>query len=895
MIQFKGFKPEAEERIARTMGYSGDMGGFATYLAQNPEKQNIMNNYRSMAMNMVKGGVARKDYFLGGEAKAAVLPSFINPNTGQEYTSKNAAPDPSVLVPADNFNVKGIKGGDPLANMISDQEKFYSGDIGISKPFDYYLPGVYRPDDPQREVNPKYTGGAENVYETPTPEVPDIKKLDLSAFQPKIDKSQYTNIDTGFFDSPEYKKFTSGGDKIGTADVAFSPYFGRQPSGSISGEQDAAYEAYLKRTGQTDMLKGGNKFVAHETYQAPSIGNLQQPSMKVSAGDNLADLYYTDYENPRSDDELKAMYEVAQAQAKAQRDAGFMGMSVLPGEMPFEDYVEMNRYKILPKDQGRPTVGGEMSSTPTPDGGTFVPMPQLPKVGETFGPDEDTGSATPLQDQMAEQAYNPELPYGGAVYAQGIGLQPQQFIPSGSGQLQGQVSADAVQADTFQAKAPTPTGPAQYDATQVSGAMAQQTAGVQAAQAAGLAPEATVSAATQTDSMVSQVTAAQGTGILMDNPAQRKVQSGELVSGAADAQTAAKFTEQVQAAQATPSNQATVQGQLERLLQQFEGGATPAWAAGAMRAATATMAARGLGASSMAGQAVVQAAMESALPVAQADAATRAAFEAQNLSNRQERAMLAAQQRAAFIGMEFDQAFQSRVMNASKVSDIANMNFTAEQQVALENSRIANTINLQNLNNQQAVVMAEAAALSQLDMANLNNRQQAAVMNAQSFLSMDMANLNNRQQVAMFKAQAMQQALFTDQAAVNAAKQFNAKNRLIIDQNNVQWRREVATANTAAINRANEINAKSILDMSETAYNNLWQYYSDSMEYAWTSAENERDRLNKLAQIKLQGDIKADITDLQNDYNSSVAFGNLIGTFLTGGFKTFGNLFGGGS
>ena len=63
------------------------------------------------------------------------------------------------------------------------------------------------------------------------------------------------------------------------------------------------------------------------------------------------------------------------------------------------------------------------------------------------------------------------------------------------------------------------------------------------------------------------------------------------------------------------------------------------------------MAQRGLGASSMAGQALVQAAMESALPIAQADAQTQAQFEAQNLSNKQQRAMLAAQQRANFMGM----------------------------------------------------------------------------------------------------------------------------------------------------------------------------------------------------------------------------------------------------
>jgi ElaB/YqjD/DUF883 family membrane-anchored ribosome-binding protein len=65
--------------------------------------------------------------------------------------------------------------------------------------------------------------------------------------------------------------------------------------------------------------------------------------------------------------------------------------------------------------------------------------------------------------------------------------------------------------------------------------------------------------------------------------------------------------------------EATVQGQMSKLMAQFNDG-TPAWAAGAMRAANAAMAARGLGASSMAGAAIVQAAMESSIPIAQQDA-----------------------------------------------------------------------------------------------------------------------------------------------------------------------------------------------------------------------------------------------------------------------------------
>ena len=163
----------------------------------------------------------------------------------------------------------------------------------------------------------------------------------------------------------------------------------------------------------------------------------------------------------------------------------------------------------------------------------------------------------------------------------------------------------------------------------------------------------------------------------MDNPTTREIQDGELISGVADATKASAFTEQIQAAEATPSDKATVQGQMATLMEDFEGGETPAWAAGALRNAMGAMASRGLGASSLAGQALVQAAMESALPIASQDAQTVAGFEMANLSNRQQRAMLAAEQRAAFIGQEFNQAFQAKVQNASKIADVANMNFTA--------------------------------------------------------------------------------------------------------------------------------------------------------------------------------------------------------------------------
>jgi hypothetical protein len=91
----------------------------------------------------------------------------------------------------------------------------------------------------------------------------------------------------------------------------------------------------------------------------------------------------------------------------------------------------------------------------------------------------------------------------------------------------------------------------------------------------------------------------------------------------------------------------------------------------------------------------------------------------------------------------------------------------------------------------------------------------------------------------------------------------------------------VATEDTAAINRSNEINAANMLSMSNTAYDNLWNYYSDTMEFVWTSAESERERTVDIAIANLNNDASATAAANQQDYQSSIAFGNLVGTLFT--------------
>ena len=621
--------------------------------------------------------------------------------------------------------------------------------------------------------------------------------------------------------------------------------------------------------------------------------------------------------------------------------AGAMGYQ---GDMSqFQQFVEgdpqrkaqMERYTNAARMMAR---GGAVQKFAP--GGTPASAPAQTTLAPTT---QQQNTSTNIGQESLKRMYTPAMPTGGVTQAQTVQYDPSQDIQAGVGQVSGQVAVPTAMATTTTATQPQQMQAAQMQAVQAAPAVDAAVTATQAAQANPQDPRAQVTAAQQTASSVGNLQAAQGNAILMNNPQQRQIQQGELISGSAvDATKASQVTAQTQAAAASaqPSTQALVQGQLANLMTQFQGANPPAWAAGAIRTANAQMAARGLGASSLAGQAIVQAAMEASLPIAQADASIIAGFEKQNLSNRQQTAMLAAEQRARFLGQEFDQEFQTRVQNAARIADVANMNFTAEQQVALENSRIVNTMNLQNLSNQQAMVMAEASALAQLDTANLNNRQQAAVQNAQNFLQTDLANLSNRQQTEIFKTQQRVQSLFTDQAAENAARQFNAtsqnqvdqffanlssqtsqfnasqknaqaqfnagqantverfnaeinnqrdtfnaQNQLLIAQANAQWRREIATADTAAINRANELNANAILDISKTAYDNLWTYYADTMEWAWKSAESQLDRMNNLAIAELDAKARKDIAAEQSSSAAGQAVGGLVGTVIGGAMQ----------
>ena len=374
---------------------------------------------------------------------------------------------------------------------------------------------------------------------------------------------------------------------------------------------------------------------------------------------------------------------------------------------------------------------------------------------------------------------------------------------------------------------------------------------------------------------------------------------------------------------------ASVKDELTTLMDEFDDGQTPPWAAGSMRKAMQTLAARGLGASSLAGQAVIQAAMEAALPIAQIDA-----------SNKQEMAVLKAEQRAKFMQQDFDQAFEAKVKNAARISEIADINFTAEQQIALENAKLAQTTNIANLEASNALVLAEAAATSALELENLSNQNKARVENARNFLQIDLANLDNEQETSLFKAQKQIDAILTDVASENSAlqfnatsrqqaeqfdesltaqvkqfntnqknaikqfnageenateqfntaqqnarDQFNAENDLVIAQANAKWRQDTETINTATENQATFEYAKETNGLTNKAIDTMWQRERDLMSFAFTASEAALDRAMKI----LLGDKTLEGIMSQVDATEGAAKANLFARLFFGNGGLFGD------
>lgn len=333
-----------------------------------------------------------------------------------------------------------------------------------------------------------------------------------------------------------------------------------------------------------------------------------------------------------------------------------------------------------------------------------------------------------------------------------------------------------------------------------------------------------------------------------------------------------------EAVTADPSLNATVQGQLGQLMNQFQDGNVPAWAAGAVRNANAIMANRGLGSSSMAAGAQVQAAMESALQIAIADASTYSTFEQKNLDNRQQAAMQNAQ---AFLSMDLQNLQGEQQFQLSKMAAITQSLFSdqAAQNAASQfnaSSQMQTDQFFANLSSQ--VKQFNASQQNAMEQFNVSQDNAMAQFNAQAANAMEQLNVTAANSAAQFNTEQANAISQFNRQVNEQREQFNANNRLIVDQSNAEWRRQVATANTATINENNRIAAAAATEMTAAAYNNLMQRDRDTYAFLYQSSENALQRAADMVMAKWQAG--------QASSNAkSQALGSLAGSLINGIFS----------
>ena len=401
--------------------------------------------------------------------------------------------------------------------------------------------------------------------------------------------------------------------------------------------------------------------------------------------------------------------------------------------------------------------------------------------------------------------------------------------------LTGQAGIDPATGKSFDTKLPEGTT---IDPTFVTGYQSELLSG----DALGTTPSINTDTATTSnlDIPVPQSkTASSYSGYVAPNTPTALAASGTLSSQAqiGNIQGAVSQKSEVAAATGTLDEKATVTYQLEELFKSVQSGTElPAWASPAVKKVSAIMAQRGLGASSMASAAMTQAIMESAIPIAQADAQKYSAIQLQNLKHEQQAVLQNAMTYAAMDKMEMDAKTQAAVNNARAFLAIDTQNLTNEQKT----HELNYNGKLQSLWKDQA---AENAALQ----FNAKSQNEIDQFFAELGVQSENANKNRLAATEQFNADQKNTGSRFTAAMQDAREKFNANMTLQINQSNAAWRRQINTANTTVQNEANRMNALNLLEMNQTALNQLWQRYRDEASWALQTSENAKQRAHDVA------------------------------------------------
>ena len=391
------------------------------------------------------------------------------------------------------------------------------------------------------------------------------------------------------------------------------------------------------------------------------------------------------------------------------------------------------------------------------------------------------------------------------------------------------VDDDALATTAGVARVPTIQG---ADVTIKEGALTDRVVGV-------LSPEAMATAAQASGTTLARVSRAkkQLRNAGLDEDAITEL--GENPEALEDRLT--DFTEAQRGVIEGLPEEALVSNQLDSLLAGIQDGNIPTWASPAVAAVEQMLAQRGLEASSVGRDNLVNAIIQSSIPIAQANA------QAIQQSVAQEKTLIAQEELA---NAQLRQ--QTALSNADKVFQLNIAQFNADQQTALSNSKFLQTVSLTEASNDQQATIQNAVLMSQANLAEADFTTKLAIQNAQAFLQTDLANLNATQQANILTAQQQQQTLLSNQSAANVAAQFNATSEnqtnqymaslaAQIDQYNASQYNASVQFNAQAINAANARDAQRVADVNKanaTIINQVAQF-NEQMDFnrdQWNAA-----------------------------------------------------------
>lgn len=252
---------------------------------------------------------------------------------------------------------------------------------------------------------------------------------------------------------------------------------------------------------------------------------------------------------------------------------------------------------------------------------------------------------------------------------------------------------------------------------------------------------------------------------------------------------------EIQAAVAALPQEALVSSQLETLLGGLEDGNVPAWAKPAVDLVESQMQQRGMSVSTVGRDALFNAIIQSAIPLAQSNATALQQRATQNLSNEQ----------------------QANLQSAQLDSTRRLQNLSNQQTAASQTAQMAQEMGqLQSQFRQDAAILT-AQQNQQIRTQNLANRQRSAEINVQNVQANNAQNLSNEQQIELANLEVMNLTERENMSAVNQARlaefqvaaDFMSKNAAFTQQMelaNLDANQQVKLANLTSLNNASSDN-----------------------------------------------------------------------------------------